>query len=187
MTKKQTKKKKKSRITDFLDRQLSWHYYKDNQLPINWNITITDVTRWRKEMSSRFPDFKFMTKFRELLDENHQPVLGTQEMAFWFESSLTDALANECENPEEHYVDDFYRLLNPREWTSEEEALSWFPIEAFINEKVLPDSPERDRTEEWGGPPDDIWHEGDDYKWGEKSPILEFLETYPSQDIALNS
>jgi hypothetical protein len=62
-------------------------YYKDGVIPHgDWTITGTDINRWHELMRSRLSDYKFVTKFREQIDEDGKPIEGTREMAFWFES-----------------------------------------------------------------------------------------------------
>lgn len=137
-----------------------WHYYKDGVLPHgDWTITGTDINRWHEVMLSRFPDYKFVTKFREQIDEDGLPIEGTREMAFWFENipkmpQTSDGVAEEEEGFEEasedQYTPDFISFWNPREyWINQEESLPWYSVEAFIEQEVDSENPLRDRTTQW--------------------------------------
>lgn len=167
-----------------------WHYYKDGKIPHgDWTILRSDINRWHELMRSRFPDYQFVTKFREQIDELGLPIEGTREMAFWFESlPLKPQVQNSSvqeedleEDPEDKYAPDFINWVNPREyWVNQEESLPWFPVEAFIEQGIDPENGSRDRTTEW------ISYDefGKVYKYYEKSPLLEFLEAVPSQEAS---
>jgi hypothetical protein len=191
MAKKKSKgKKHKSKSPLKLIRLPRWHYYKDGVLPHgDWTITGTDINRWHEVMLSRFPDYKFVTKFREQIDEDGLPIEGTREMAFWFESLPLKSQAQSSsvqeedfeEDPENQYVPDFINWINPREyWINQEESLPWFPVEAFIEQEVDAENGSRDRTTEW------VFYDecGKISKYYEKSPLLEFLEAVPSQEAS---
>jgi hypothetical protein len=170
-----------------------WHYYKDGVIPHgDWTILRSDINRWYELMQSRLSDYKFVTKFREQIDELGKPIEGTREMAFWFESlplkpQVQNSIAEEEdleEDPEDKYAPDFINWVNPREyWVNQEESLPWFPVEAFIEQGVDPENGSRDRTTEW------ISYDefGKVYKYYEKSPLLEFLEAVPNQEASYAS
>lgn len=163
-----------------------WHYYKDGVIPHgDWTILRSDINRWYELMQSRLSDYKFVTKFREQIEEDGKPIEGTREMAFWFESlplnhQEQNSIAAEEEDFEEEtedkYAPDFVNWLNPRKYYSnQEESLPWFPVEAFIEPEADAENDSRDRTTEWVS-----YDEcGKVAKYYEKSPLLEFLEAVP--------
>ena len=79
-------------------------------------------------------------------------------MAFWLEGSDED---------EELFCD--LIQLNPRSYFLDvEDALSWHPVEAFVDPVKAPDEPERDRITVWRGS-----DEFDGYY--DRSPLLEII------------
>lgn len=163
MAKKKSKgKKHRSKSHQELIGLPRWHYYKDGVLPHgDWTVLGTDINRWYELMRSRFPNYKFVTKFREQqIDEDGLPIEGTREIAFWFESLPLKPQAQNSsaeeedfeEDSQEQYAPDFINWVNPREyWINQEESLPWFPVEAFIEQGLNP-NPTREIEQQSGYP-----------------------------------
>lgn len=171
-------RKKKKRMKKPVDpdapyRTLYW-YEKDNFVPPNSLVAFTDVERWKNAAHERYPSFDLVVKFKHELDRDRSMLSDTTEMAFWlawkkrplppedveykvFEECLEQCL-DEC------YGYSFNKYIDPREYSPDDESLSWHSLLDFVDPEKDPNDSSRDKPK------------ADEDEWLRTNPIIEMFE-----------